>query len=254
MHLCQSKMYQAVIVQVPKERSFGFFPFIIPKKSGEKPRLIIDYGHLRTRRLYSVPKFQLRPILASAPACSTLAIARFFAKIDIKEAFYSPPLPKALWRVSTFKFGNKFYQFRRLPMGLFISPYLLQTAMRALLKGVPNSWVHIDDILLWGKSQAELRDRVILFLRRLYQEQLRVNLQKSKLEPQRTIDYCGLRFEASSPWNFTEDKVRTLHKVLFTWDKHREKRTRRYLGFVTYVLFSLGLSSAWAKLINKARG
>ena len=101
-------LYQGIICQVKKERNFISCPFIVPKRPGERPRFIVDYGHLKDKGLYVAPKFKLVPILASSVAVSTLKDAQFFAKIDLMDAFYAMPLLKLLFRVSTFKFGGKF--------------------------------------------------------------------------------------------------------------------------------------------------
>ena len=136
--------YQGIIVPTKRERNFVSYPFLIPKRPAEKPRFLMDYGHLKQNNLYRMPKFKLYPILASCSASATLSKAQFFAKIDPRDAFFAMPLPKSFHRISTFKFGGQFYQFRRLPMGLFVSPYLLQTAL--LLAPVRLCWVHICNI------------------------------------------------------------------------------------------------------------
>ena len=100
------------------------------------------------------------------------------------------PLPKALFRVSTIKFGSAYYQFRRLPMGLFLSPYILQTALQALLAGVPQIWVHIDDLLLWGRNAAELQQRIRRVVRLLHAARFRINTEKSQLIPVAAADGC----------------------------------------------------------------
>ena len=244
-------LYQGVIIAVKREKNFVSYPFILPKKAGERPRFIVDYGHLRDKDLYTAPTFSLSPILASGAAVATLQHALFFAKVDLRDAFHTMPLPRTLRRVSTFSFAGKYYQYRRLPMGLYISPYLLQTALRALFKGVAQCWVHVDDILIWGRSQQEVREKITRVVRLLHSANFRINTKKSALKPQTTIQYCGLQFESGAQWEFTQDKVNTLRRVLETWDNNRKKRTKRYLGFVTYVLCASGLSAAWAKLIEK---
>ena len=77
-----------MICKVPHERSFVSFPFLTPKKPGERLRFIVDYGHLRSKNLYSAPKFWLVPVIASAAASVTLKEAGAFAKIDLTEAFH----------------------------------------------------------------------------------------------------------------------------------------------------------------------
>ena len=235
-----------MLVRVKKEKNFVSYPFLIPKKEGDRPRFIVDYGHLKERKLYEA----LSPILPSPAAVATLKSALVFAKIDLRDAFYTLPLPKALHRVSTLRFGSAYYQFRRLPMGLFLSPYLLQTALQALLAGISQSWVHIDDILLWGKDEKELRSRVTKTIRLLHSARFRINLEKSVLAPRSTVKYCGLLFAVNKAWDFTADKLATLQEVLRMWDSSKKKRTQCYMGFLAYVLSACGLSLAWAKLME----
>ena len=84
-------------------------------------------------------------------------------------------------------------------MGPFVSPYLLQTGLQALLSQVRQCWVHIDDILIWGKEAEDVIKRVETAAN------FRINTKKSQLLPRRTIHYCGLAFEAGKRWDFTPD-------------------------------------------------
>ena len=151
---------RGIIERVSKNRNFVSFPFHIPKKDARQCRLIIDYKRLRDNHLYSAPKFSLRSILTSPSAVVTLQKARWFTKIDLRDAFYSVPIPRKIRAASTFSFGNRFYVFNRLPMGHFLSPYLLPSILRSLLRGVRQIWIHIDDVMPWGSSEADLRTRV----------------------------------------------------------------------------------------------
>ena len=160
------------------------------------------------------------------------------------------PLPRSLRRVSTLCFAGKYYQYRRLPMGLYVSPYLLQTALQALLLKVAQCWVHVDDILLWGRSQQEVQLKIRQLVRLLHEANFRINIGKSALTPRSEIQYCGLQFRAGAAWDFTTDKINTLRRVLQTWDNSKRKRTQRYCGFLAYVLCACGLSAAWSKLIE----
>ena len=184
---------------------------------------------------------------------ATVSRALYFAKIDIKEAFYVISLPKAFHRMSTFKLGNQYFQFRRLPMDLYISPYLLQTALWALLGQLSHVWIHIDDILIWGMSYEEVKAKVELVIRELHRAGFRITNKKSRLQPLKTIKYCGIVFQTRKQRNFTAGKWVTLKEVLRIWNANNKRRTWRYLGFLVYILSAAGLSSASVKLINKSR-
>ena len=77
-----------------------------------------------------------------------------------------------------------------------------------------------------------------------------LNLHKLQLQPCTGVMYCGLQFERGGHWDFSRDKVHTLKEVLCTWDNAHVRRTRQYLGFLAYVLNTLGLSTAWAELVQ----
>ena len=245
-----SLLYLGVISRARKDRAFQSYPFLVPKAAAGKQRLVIDYGHLKRCAGYFSPKFTLRPIVASASAAATLKAAKWFVKLDLRDAFYSIPIPSRLRWVSTFKFGDSFFVFNRLPMGLFISPYLLQSILRSILARFPRSWVHIDDILLWDTDVSRLQSSLRRIIRALHGAGFRLNLRKSILAPTQQITYCGLSF-TSGRWDFTRDKIATWRRILRHWprraDSHRRQQAR---GFMSYVLFAVGLSSAWLRLAD----
>ena len=159
--LCVSNLlYKGVIIST---KNFILYPFIIPKKQGAL-QFIIDYGHLKQAKIYNAPKFKLYPITASLGTVTTLHLATIFVKIDLREVFHLMPLLCSLFRVSTFHFTGKYYQFHQLPMGLFLSLFLLQHTLRAVLQGVPHHWVHIDDILIWDSSVSDVKNHLKIIL------------------------------------------------------------------------------------------
>ena len=46
--------------------------------------------------------------------------------LNLKDTFYSVSLPKAIKSVTTFRVRNNTYTFNALPMGFFLSPFLLK--------------------------------------------------------------------------------------------------------------------------------
>ena len=243
-------LFKDVICRAKKSNSFCSMPFLIPKRDNRKLRFIVDYGHLRVNKLYKAPKFSLRPILASRPAVMTLKIAKFFAKVDLREAFFSVPIPEVLSEVSTFKFEGQFYRFKRLPMGLFLSPYILQSILRTVLRGIPKSWVHIDDILLWDDNYDNVRKNLDDIIRMLHRVGFRLNTQKSILKPKSYIEYCGLSFNGKA-WNLTKDKEIMLFKLLKSWPR-KGKKLNQAKGFINFVLYMFGLSATWIRLVDFA--
>lgn len=85
-----------------------------------------------------------------------LAGARIFSKLDANMGFWQIPLTADLVKLTTFitLFG-RFY-FKRLPFGIVSAPEHFQNRM---VKDVPNGLegvvCHMDDVLVWGRTQEE---------------------------------------------------------------------------------------------------
>ena len=67
-------------------------------------------------------------------------------------------------------------------MGLFGSPAILQAVIEATMAPIKKySWAHLDDILIWGNSTEEVRQRTAKAIRLLHEVGFLINLKKSVL-------------------------------------------------------------------------
>ena len=122
-----------------------------------------------------------------------------FVKVDIKDAFYAMPLPRCLEIVSAFRWKGMTYGFRRLPMGLYASPAILQAMLTSIVRSVTkDGWVHVDDILLHHESPKQLHRTTIYLIRVLHTVGFKINCGKSHLGPARKINYCGLELDTTT--------------------------------------------------------
>jgi hypothetical protein len=71
------------------------------------------------------------------------------------------------------------YQYKRLPMGVKISPDLFQRIMYELLGDIPNIQVYLDDILITSNGTFEEHAAIMeQVLERLQHANFRANLRK----------------------------------------------------------------------------
>ena len=75
------------------------------------------------------------------------------------------------------------YQFCKLSFGLTNAPECFMRAMHLILKGLcwSDCLVYLDDIIVFGRTLQEHRERLSLVLSRLTEAGLKINPKKCKL-------------------------------------------------------------------------
>ena len=81
------------------------------------------------------------------------------------------------------------YQFRKLSFGLTNAPACFMRAMHLVLKGLcwSDCLVYLDDIIIFGRTLQEHRERLSLVLSRLSEAGLKINPEKCKLLSERVV-------------------------------------------------------------------
>ena len=157
---------------------------VVPKKSG-KVRICVDLKPLNKsvlREPHPIPKVD--------DTLAQLTGATLFSKLDANSGFWQIPLAEESRPLTTFitPFGR--YCFNKLPFGISSAPELFQKRMSQILEGLPGVLCLIDDIIIFGKTQAEHDERLIATLKRL--QTSRVTLNSEKCEFNKTsIKFLG---------------------------------------------------------------
>jgi hypothetical protein len=71
-------------------------------------------------------------------------------------------------------YGMGQYEFKTSPMGLQGCPASFQRLIEAVMKGLPNVLVYIDDILVHSRSHEEHRQSLNEVFKRLAQHNLKI--------------------------------------------------------------------------------
>ncbi len=120
---------------------------------------------------------------------------RFSVKIDTMQSFFNIPLHSKTTQLTTFEYRGKKYMFKVLPFGMSCSPFVSQMFLNAIMKKIrlycPDSWGHIDDILVSHRSRSKLA--ILAFRLKLWFKQAGwpLNITKSQLKPSKSIDFLG---------------------------------------------------------------
>ncbi len=119
-----------------------------------------------------------------------LGEAVIFSKLDANSGFWQIPLSEKSSRLTTFitPFGR--YRFLRLPFGITSAPEIFQKRIWQVLEGLPGQACHLDDILIFGRTQEEHDRNLEAGLSRLRGAGVTLNKEKCVLS-KRSVKFLG---------------------------------------------------------------
>lgn len=119
-----------------------------------------------------------------------LSGAKIFTKLDANMGFWQIPLTKDCAHYTTFitPFGR--YFFNRLPFGIASAPEHFQNRMMKVTEGLEGVVRHMDNVLIWGSTQAEHDERVHAVLHRTQAAGITLNTAKCEFS-KTTVKFLG---------------------------------------------------------------
>jgi hypothetical protein len=172
------------------ERSHAWIvhnPVFVEKKSGDI-RTCIDYRPTND----ATPGWEW-PLPKIRDIRHRLQGARWFSRIDLKDAFSRIKIPAKYRPLTAFHTPWGPYQFLNMPQGLKTAPSTYQRFMDWHM--MPHQVYvinYVDDILIFAKSLSQLRRRTAAVQRTLRAAAVEINTDKSEYDKS-SIDFVGLR-------------------------------------------------------------
>lgn len=106
--------------------------------------------------------------------------AKYFSRIDLKDAFFRISIPVEFRHLTAFKVGSQSYRFRRMPFGLKTAPAVFQRFMDEGLAHLSHvAFWYMDDIIIKAETIASLRQREASIRKELKKMGSEVNEGKS---------------------------------------------------------------------------
>ncbi|XP_061920402.1 uncharacterized protein K02A2.6-like [Entelurus aequoreus] len=149
---------------------------VVPKKTGAV-RICVDLTKLNEsvcREKFILPSVE--------ETLGMLAGANIFSKLDANMGFWQIPLTADSAKLTTFitPFGR--YYFRRLPFGIASAPEHFQNRMvTEVTEGLEGVVCHMDDVLVWGRTQKEHDARLHATLEKIQKAGITLNVDKCDL-------------------------------------------------------------------------
>lgn len=136
--------------------------------------------------------------------------ARYFSKIDLKSGYYPSRMKEGDEWKAIFKTTEGLYEWLIMSFGLTSAPITFMIVMNEVLKDYIGVFtvVYLDNILIFHNTKEEHVKHLELVLRKLQEEKLIVNLEKSDFMKEELV-YLGFLVSQGS-LKMDKDKVEAI--------------------------------------------
>ena len=179
---------------VPMEGAITSPTFLIPKKDGGQ-RLIHDLRGIN--RCLLPPKFSLR---GAREAADLVRDSNWLAALDLRHGYQQVAMSEESRRFLGARWGDRTVASTVLPFGLSISPYVFTRITNWLARVIREKTglkvvVYIDDFLLGGQSEEELRSGLEA-VKRLFTQLGVVSSEDKEVGPAGRVPFLGFEWDA----------------------------------------------------------
>ena len=209
---------------------------LIPRKQGGISRIVTDFRHLNTRLVTlhpSIPLVRDAIQILGASGCEVISV------IDLRDAYHTLRLSKKSQKYCgiTPYYGSDTYLYKRLGMGLSVSPAVWQNFIQKVLSEIPNHRKHhlaiMDDCLVHSKKKEHLSHLIDLF-KALIRNGLKISPKKCQLFRKKLV-YMGhtLLIEDNMP-KITPLKTR-IDAIMKLDPPKTPKNCKQFCGMVNFL-------------------
>lgn len=162
-------------------------PILFVRKHDGALRFCVDY-----RKLNALTVKDRYPLPLIEETLSRISEARYFTKIDIRQAFHKVRMHPDAEELTTFRTRYGSYKFKVLPFGLTNGPSTFQRFINDTLMGYLDDFcsAYIDDILIFSDDLDSHHDHVKKVLARLRAAGLQADIKKCEFHVSKT-KYLG---------------------------------------------------------------
>lgn len=159
-----------------------------------------------------------------------LAGASVFTSLDAASGFWQIPLSNESSLLTTFITPMGRYCFKRLPFGISIAPEIFQRKMSELLGDLSGVAVYMDNVIVYGKDEAEHDKHLKEVLKRMESVDLKLNKEKCVFR-KTELSFLGHIVDAQGV-RADPEKVRAIKDLQ---EPKNVNELRRALGLINYM-------------------
>nr|CAX83705.1 Gag-Pol polyprotein [Schistosoma japonicum] len=147
---------EALGVIQPVNYSSWAAPIVVVRKANGSIRICADFS----TGLNNALEDHTYPLPVQEDLFIKLNGAKYFAKIDLADAYLQTAVDPASQPLLTINTHRGLYQYKRLPSGVKPAPAIFQQIMDTMLANSPGVAVYLDDVIVTGSSKSELFNRL----------------------------------------------------------------------------------------------
>ena len=104
----------------------------------------------------------------------------WFCILDMNPTYLQIKLSEASQEICKLNTPFGSYKCKRMPFGISSAPGIYQEVISSILAGIERTFIYLDDILSWGKTQEECLQTLHQILAKLEEHQVTLNEEKSQ--------------------------------------------------------------------------
>ena len=217
---------QGVVEMVPEVDPTDFVSPLVPVSKTDKTiRWCVDLRQVN--QAVKRPGIQLP---TADDLLSQLGGATVFSKIDLKTGYSQLKITPESRRAFVVASPLGYFRFRRLPFGVSSGPEMFQQKMEQILAECNGIVIYLDDILVFGHTQAEHDQRLEAVRAALKANNVTIHPTKSIFN-QKELGFLGHQI-SSEGLGPDPKKIEALEHMD---DPCNVAELRAFLGFVTYL-------------------
>ena len=197
---------------------------VVPKRDSSNVRICVDMRAANVaiiREPYQIST--LDDMLYTFNGCTK------FTKLDLNKGYHQISLAPESRDLTTFASHRGIFRYTRLIFGMSAAAELYQKEIEIALTGLPGVKNISDDIIIGGKDENELLQRMEQTFSRLREKQLTINRKKCEFLKDE-ITYMGHKLSANG---ISPDKTK-INTITALNAPQNVKELRSFLGMITY--------------------
>lgn len=231
MHEVNTLMMKGAIEKcLPVNNQFLSSYFLVPKSDGSK-RFILNLKPLN--KFINSPHFKMED---SRTLMKLLQQDNFMATLDLKDAYFLVPIHRNYRKYLRFKICQGLYQFKCLPFGLSVAPYVFTKIMKPVLQRFREQGImvvgYLDDLCVISNSELNCKVAVEIIHNTLMSLGFIINLKKTT-PPSKKCKYLGFVFDSSNmTLELTMEKRAKIYNFLINLSNLKRCKIKYFAQFI----------------------